>query len=158
MASTDPHKTARPAKGPAEPVHRDVAYDATDVTPRAVLSFLMYLGLAIVVALLVVWWSLVLIESRAARFDQPPSPVRQGIKEPEPPEPRLQGVPGHASDPQQDLREYLSETQKELSSYGWVDEKAGVAHIPVEDAMRIIADKGLPQKEIKAAAKMPEKK
>ncbi len=158
MLSTDPPKAARPAARGGEPIHEDVAFDQADVTPRAVLSFLMYLGLAIVVALLVVWWSLALIESRAARFDRPPSPLRQGMKEPEPPEPRLQGVPGHASDPQQDLRGYLSEMQKELNSYAWVDEKAGVAHIPIEDAMRIIAEKGLPSSESKPAAKMKEKK
>jgi len=158
MASTDPRKAARPARGRAQPIHEDVAFDQTDVTPRAVLSFLVYLGAAIVVALLVVWWSLALIESRAARSDRPPSPLRAGMKEPEPPEPRLQGVPGHASDPQQDLRKYLSETQKELNSYGWVDEKTGVAHIPIEEAMKLIAGRGLPSRESKAAAKIPEEK
>ena len=132
MASTDPRKAARPARGRAQPIHEDVAFDQTDVTPRAVLSFLVYLGAAIVVALLVVWWSLALIESRAARSDRPPSPLRAGMKEPEPPEPRLQGVPGHASDPQQDLRKYLSETQKELNNYGWVDEKTGEQVLPAQ--------------------------
>ena len=158
MSSTDPHKAASPAAGGAEPIHDDVAFDQTDVTPRAVIGFLVYLGLAIVVALLVVWWSLSLIESRVARFDRPLSPLRQGMKRPEPPEPRLQGVPGHASDPQQVLREYLSETGKELNSYGWVDEKAGVAHIPIEDAMNLIAENGLPIKEGMPVAKTPEKK
>jgi hypothetical protein len=67
-------------------------------------------------------------------------------------------VPGHASDPQQDLRKYLSETQKELNNYGWVDEKTGVAHIPIEEAMKLIAGKGLPSRESKAAAKISEGK
>src|SRR5260370_17221522 len=87
MASTDPRKATRPAKGRAQPIHEDVAFDKTDVTPRAVLSFLVYLGAAIVVTLLVAWWSLALIESHAARSDRPPSPLRAGIKEPEPPAP-----------------------------------------------------------------------
>lgn len=145
-------------QGGPEPLHPDVSFDATDVKPGAVMGFLMYLGLAIVVALLVVWWSLALIESRVARFDRPRSPLRVGVKEPQPPEPRLQGVPGHTSDPQQDLRDYLEEMKKQQNSYGWADEKAGVARIPIDDAMKIIAEKGLPPRETKPSAKTLEKK
>ncbi|MGA7303169.1 MAG: hypothetical protein WA261_08385 [Candidatus Sulfotelmatobacter sp.] len=32
----------------------------------------------------------------------------------------------------------------ELYSYGWVDEKAGVLHIPIERAMGLLAQRGLP--------------
>jgi hypothetical protein len=32
----------------------------------------------------------------------------------------------------------------ELYSYGWVDEKAGVVHIPIERAMNLLAQRGLP--------------
>ncbi len=31
-----------------------------------------------------------------------------------------------------------------LSSYGWVDQKAGIAHIPIDRAMALIAQRGLP--------------
>jgi len=31
-----------------------------------------------------------------------------------------------------------------LNSYGWVDEKAGVARIPIQQAMKRLATKGLP--------------
>ena len=34
--------------------------------------------------------------------------------------------------------------EKELYSYGWVDEKAGTVHIPIERAMDLIAQRGLP--------------
>ncbi len=33
---------------------------------------------------------------------------------------------------------------KTLYSYGWVDEKAGIVHIPIERAMELIAQRGLP--------------
>jgi hypothetical protein len=33
--------------------------------------------------------------------------------------------------------------EQELNSYGWVDKNAGVAHIPIEKAMQLIAQKGL---------------
>jgi|SRR5579872_320309 len=31
-----------------------------------------------------------------------------------------------------------------LSTYGWVDQKAGVVHIPIDRAMEILAQRGLP--------------
>jgi hypothetical protein len=30
-----------------------------------------------------------------------------------------------------------------LSSYGWVDQGTGVVRIPIEDAMRILAERGV---------------
>ena len=61
-----------------------------------------------------------------------------------PPEPRLQGVPGHGTDPQSDLREKMREDTQANESAGWIDQANGIAQISVEDAMKIIAEKGLP--------------
>ena len=36
------------------------------------------------------------------------------------------------------------EERDRLSSYGWVDRKAGIARIPVDRAIEILAKKGLP--------------
>ena len=71
-------------------------------------------------------------------------PSRIGMQATMPPEPMLQGMPGHLSDPQEDWRNKLAADMNENASYGWVDEKSGIAKIPVEDAMKIIAEKGLP--------------
>ncbi len=38
-----------------------------------------------------------------------------------------------------------------LNGYGWVDKKAGVAHIPIDRAIDILAKTGLPRVEAKAA-------
>ena len=72
-----------------------------------------------------------------------------------PPEPRLQGVPGHVSDAQQAMRDKVAADTAENERSGWVDEKAGIAKISVKDAMKIIAEKGLPAA---APAAAPEKK
>jgi hypothetical protein len=61
-----------------------------------------------------------------------------------PPEPRLQGVPGHDADPQRDLRGKLRADTEANEKLEWIDKNAGIAQIPVKDAMRIIAEKGLP--------------
>jgi hypothetical protein len=41
---------------------------------------------------------------------------------------------------------YLDHREKanELYSYGWVDEKAGTVHIPIDRAMDLIVQRGLP--------------
>jgi predicted 3-demethylubiquinone-9 3-methyltransferase (glyoxalase superfamily) len=61
-----------------------------------------------------------------------------------PPEPRLQGILGHETDAQQDLRNKVKEDTAANEKLGWIDEKAGIAQIPVKDAMKIIAEKGFP--------------
>jgi hypothetical protein len=71
-----------------------------------------------------------------------------------PPEPRLQGVPGHTTDPQQDLRDKLKADTEANQKFAWIDESSGVAQIPVKDAMKIIAENGLPG----ASASATEKK
>ncbi|MGA2357187.1 MAG: hypothetical protein ABSG02_22050 [Terriglobales bacterium] len=43
-----------------------------------------------------------------------------------------------------ELRKDLVKQEEQLNSYGWVDQKAGVAHIPIERAMELIAQRGLP--------------
>ena len=37
-----------------------------------------------------------------------------------------------------------SEESALLDSYGWVDKDAGTVHIPIEDAMRLTLERGLP--------------
>ena len=46
--------------------------------------------------------------------------------------------------PERDLDRVRREEKERLESYGWVDQAAGVAHIPVERALDIVAARGLP--------------
>jgi hypothetical protein len=34
--------------------------------------------------------------------------------------------------------------EQQLHSYGWVDQSAGSVHIPIDQAMQLIAERGLP--------------
>jgi hypothetical protein len=56
----------------------------------------------------------------------------------------LQGVPGHTNDPQADLREKNKQDTEANETLGWIDQSAGIAQIPVQDAMKMIAEKGMP--------------
>ena len=55
-----------------------------------------------------------------------------------PPAPQLQVAPA------QDLEHYIAGQDRELNSYGWVDQKAGVVRIPIDRAMELLLQKGLP--------------
>ena len=55
-----------------------------------------------------------------------------------PPEPRLESGPG------QTAAFVRAREDPVLNSYGWVDQKNGVARIPIDRAMQIIAQQGLP--------------
>ena len=55
-----------------------------------------------------------------------------------PPEPHLQ-----VSAPT-DLKQYKAAQDEILNNYGWVDQKAGIVRIPIDRAMDILLQKGLP--------------
>jgi hypothetical protein len=55
------------------------------------------------------------------------------------PQPRLQVKPGV------DLKTLRAEEERELSSYGWVNRSAGVVRIPIDRAMDLIMQRGLPE-------------
>jgi hypothetical protein len=54
------------------------------------------------------------------------------------PDPRLE------EDERGELKTVLLDQEQKLNSYGWVDEKAGVARIPIERAIQLTAQRGLP--------------
>jgi len=54
------------------------------------------------------------------------------------PEPRLE-INGR-----EDFAAYRARQEAELNSYGWMDKKAGVVRIPIDRAMDLLAQKGLP--------------
>ena len=54
------------------------------------------------------------------------------------------GAPMLETDERGQFRDFLIHQENQLNSYGWVDEKAGVAHIPIERAMELTVQRGLP--------------
>jgi hypothetical protein len=73
---------------------------------------------------------------RAAREPGAPLPVE--TREVAQPGPRLQ------ADPSQDLAAFRAEKRALIERTGWVDREAGIARIPIEDAMRLLAERGWP--------------
>jgi len=141
--STEPHKRGHHTG--AEPVHDTVAFEIRDIKAATIYRYLAGLAVAVILSYGVCVFVLRLTTSIAVQSDTPPSPARQAMKEYRemPPEPRLQGVPGHGTDPQSDLREKIERDTQANEKSGWIDQDRGIAQIPVKDAMKIIAEKGL---------------
>ncbi len=53
------------------------------------------------------------------------------------------------------LYDFRRQEEDTLNTYGWVDQNAGVVHIPIERAMQILAQRGLPTSPSAQAAKKP---
>lgn len=140
------------------PRHDTVAFEARDVKVRAIYWYLVVLAISVGASFLVCVYVLRYTARFVSHWDEPIMPSRAAMGpgyRVMPPEPRLQGVPGHESDPQQDHRVKVAADNKANESYGWIDQKAGIAQIPVKEAMKIIAQKGL---SAPAAPEKPEKK
>jgi len=138
---TESPKTGQP------PRHADVSFEERDIKARTIYGYLLALGLATVAALVICVYILRLTTDFTASSDTPPPPSREALGKDirtMPPEPRLQGIVGHETDSQQDLRNKVKADTEANEKFEWIDKNSGIAQIPVKDAMRIIAEKGLP--------------
>jgi len=144
------------AHGPL-PRHDTVSYETRDVAVRSIYWYLIALTISVAASFFICVYVLRYTERFVSRHDAAMMPARAAMGphfRVMPPEPRLQGVPGHDADPQQDHRDKVRADNEANEKYGWVDQNAGVAQIPVKEAMKIIAQKGLPA----TSAATPEKK
>jgi hypothetical protein len=138
------------------PRNADVSFEEVDVKAGTIYGYLFALGVAVVASMLVCVYILRFTTKFAASHDEPPPPSRAALGADYrelPPEPRLQGVPGHKADPQQDLRDKLKADTEANRKFEWIDESSGIAQIPVKEAMKIIAEKGLPGAPVPPAEK-----
>ena len=51
------------------------------------------------------------------------------------------------ANPNIDLKEFRAREDAELNGYGWVDQRAGTVRIPIERAMDLLLQRGLPVRE-----------
>jgi hypothetical protein len=140
--STDPHEHGHALTH--LPVNEDVSYEPKDVRVTPILKFLLYLGIGTLLSFLIALFVYRGLATYWLDSYSPPPPSRAGEGTTVPPEPRLQGMPGHLIDPQKDWREMVKEDNAANNQLKWLDEKAGIAQIPVKDAMELIVEKGLP--------------
>jgi 7-keto-8-aminopelargonate synthetase-like enzyme len=127
------------------PRHTDVSFEERDIKAGTIYKYLVAMGAAVVASLLICIYILRYTAEFAASSDTPPPPSREAHRKELPPEPRLQGFgfPGQQADPQADLRKKNQEDAEANEKFEWIDRSSGIVQIPVKDAMRIVAEKGL---------------
>src|SRR6267143_492184 len=92
--STESHNTGQ------EPRHTDVSFEERDIKAGTIYGYLFALALAVVASFLICVYILRFTLKFAASSDTPPPPSREALGKDFralPPEPRLQGVPDHAT-------------------------------------------------------------
>jgi len=145
MMTTNPRQTGLAAGD--EPRHEDVSFEKHDVSVRAIYGYLVVLTLAVIAAFVACVFILRSTTNFAEESYAPVPPSRAGLGQDYhtlPPEPRLQGVPGHEKDAQQDRRDKSQDDTEANEKLAWLDRNTGIVQIPVADAMKIIVERGLP--------------
>ena len=118
------------------PTPEDSEYEHTDIEPGIAGRFALWLAIAMVISGGIVYGTFWLFEGQTVTWNEQVQrfPLAAGQTK-EPPLPRLQ------TQPFKDVYQLKQEQLEKLSSYGWVDQGTGVVHIPIEDAMRILAER-----------------
>jgi hypothetical protein len=130
--------------GPGQPP--DAAhegYERSDANTRG----LLHSGAYLIIVLVVVFFSMAWLfdfYGKVQSLGKPASPFENARVLP--PAPRLQ------VEPRAELHSYCEQQDKLLNSYAWADEHNGVVRIPVDRAMELTLQQGLPAR---AAADIP---
>lgn len=123
-------------------VNPEVHHEHSDVNIRAILGFgaALFVVAAVVHVLIYLLFGYFDSRENAKVPAEYPLAATQGHREP--PEPRLQ------TDPRQDLADLRAKEDEVLGSYGWVDKNAGVVRIPIDAAVKLTLERGLPSRQV----------
>ena len=132
---------------PAELHNPEVAHEHSDINVRAVLLFAAGLVAVAAVLQLSMYFLLATFQHQAAANDRPVSPMAAPAGQ-LPPEPRLQ-----TNEPA-GLKQFRDTEQTTLEGWGWVDQKSGIARMPIEDAKKRLLQLGFPARSQPADEKL----
>lgn len=118
-------------------------HEESDVDVRGILGFGVALVIVAVVMYLAVWLLMRYYahELPNARPDYPMAVEQQDAM---PAKPQLQ------TNPRQDLRDLRAQEDAVLSTYGWADRNTGDVRIPIDQAMKLTLQRGLPARNVPA--------
>ena len=133
------HDLAPEESIPLDPASLAQHYERDDVSGRGIFRFAITLVIGIVIAIFVMWFVLSKWTNRSLEVKMQLSPA--DVEAPVAPGPGLDAVP------EVRLQETRARDAERLTTYGWLDQAGGVVHIPIEEAMRLLVERGLPAQE-----------
>jgi len=113
-------------------------HEQSDVNVSAIVVFVIVLVVVGVLIQGAVWVLYRSFEQAASRPSAVEFPLAEGAMRRLPPEPRLQ------VNPRGDLADLRRSEDEVLDTYGWVDRNAGVVRIPIDQAMKLLVERGVP--------------
>jgi hypothetical protein len=113
-------------------------HETSDVSIGAIVKFGVALAVGAAVISGAMWGLFRYFEARQEKREEPVPPMVAANLKRTPREPRLE------PDSLAPLRAARAREEALLSSYGWVDRGAGVARIPIDRAMDLLVERGLP--------------
>ena len=119
----------------------EVLHEESDVDVGAILRWGAALAVIAVIVHVFLYWLVGVYNRQAEQARTMVYPLATG----QPDEP-LAGLVLQPN-PQQDMRELRARQEAQLERYEWVNKEAGIARVPIEDAMRIVVERGLPARE-----------
>jgi hypothetical protein len=121
--------------------HEDVHHEESDVNIRGIFGFGLGLFLVGVIVHVAVYLLFGYFSGREAAATPRAYPLAAEQENRLPPEPRLQ------VNPRQDLRDLRAKENAELGGYHWIDRNAGIVRIPIDEAMKLTLQRGLPARQ-----------
>jgi hypothetical protein len=120
--------------------HDQGGYERTDAKAGATFrAGLLILGVMFLTALVLVPMYRLLARVENAKQPPPAEVVKTEMSEP------VQSFPRLVSSEPRVLADFRAQEDALLKSYGWVEKDKGIVRIPIEQAMRIVAERGLPK-------------
>jgi hypothetical protein len=116
----------------------ETGYELSDLSPKNIAIFAASLAVTIIVVLWICYQLFQHYSAVSRKTEVPPSPLSY-TREPTP-EPHLLVVPG------QELKAMRAAEDSVLNSYAWVDREKGIVRIPIQRAIDILAQRGLPSR------------
>lgn len=113
-----------------------IGHEITDAHAPSIIKFAIGLALVILLSLYAMARLADYFGKHQAQLGPQPSPLVRTRQVP--PLPQLQVTPGA------DLNQYRTAEDARLDSYGWVDRLNGIIRIPINRAMDLVAERGLP--------------
>jgi hypothetical protein len=113
-------------------------YEHTDANVWIIVKFMFWLAVSAVIIHVGLGLVYALLIEQAMETGELRYPLAAAQGERLPPTPRLQQFP------QNDLYQFRQDEERLLQRYGWMNRNSGIVHIPIEDAMRLTVERGLP--------------
>lgn len=109
-----------------------------EISVRATVGFTVFLCVLVAVAMGLMWVLSKAAKKEIASGQVPPPPLAGARENPPPPAPRLETAPA------KELAALREREKAVLEAYAWRDRAKGIAEVPIDRAIEMAIEKGLP--------------